>query len=337
MPWDVGICPDTSARSNFLPGFSGSSQAAACLEPALVPCLEPVHPEVARLQGRLAAAGAKFAKRAKHDTWDAKETQEKSFALFKWLGLSSEVRGTSLLRATSSGLVCWVWGQVSSLIAPQMRLLPRALLLAYPCRPKRCYFLRVGAGLLRIVQVCFGIGLCRACLGFAQGEGSCRETLFRRKEAAAAAPSLRVKGGVRLESMCAGDIPRFMVCTRARHSKAQHVCTPVSDLDSRGNLPAGFIDAEVKNRTTSYTVERKTRSLPTLAPVRGLSGKCWEPGWKASGQWMGALPSVGSDDPYLLSRGTHSAKTTPLSWPDKKGTAWDVTAFLGTVQRVRLA
>ena len=82
-----------------MPGFSGSSQAATCLEPVFVPCLEPVHPEVARLQGKLAAAGAKFAKRAKHDTWDAKETQEKSFALFKWLGLSSEVRGTSLLRS----------------------------------------------------------------------------------------------------------------------------------------------------------------------------------------------------------------------------------------------
>ena len=278
-----------------MPGFSGSSQAATCLEPVFVPCLEPVHPEVARLQGKLAAAGAKFAKRAKHDTWDAKETQEKSFALFKWLGLSSEVRGTSLLRSTSSELVCWVWGQVSSLIAPQMRLLPRALLLAYPCRPKRCYFLRVGAGLLRIVQVWFGIGLGRACLGFAPGEGSCRETLFRRKEAAAAAPPppLRVKGGVRLESMCAGDIPRFMVYTRARHSKAQHLCTPVFDLDSRGNLPAGFIDAEVKNRMTSYTVERKTKFLPTLAPVRGLGGKCWAPGWKAALEKEGISAGVG--------------------------------------------
>ena len=60
----------TSARSSFLPGFSGSSQAAACL------CflLEPVDPEVARPQCKLAAAGAKFAKQEKHDTWDAKET-----------------------------------------------------------------------------------------------------------------------------------------------------------------------------------------------------------------------------------------------------------------------
>ena len=35
----------------------------------------------------------------------------------------------------------------------------------------------------------FGVGLCRACLGFAQGEGSCQETLFGNKEAAAAAPA----------------------------------------------------------------------------------------------------------------------------------------------------
>ena len=106
-------------------------------------------------------------------------------------------------------------------------------------------------------------------------------------------PPLRVKGGVRLESMCAGDIPRFMVYTRARHSKAQHLCTPVFDLDSRGNLPAGFIDAEVKNRMTSYTVERKTKFLPTLAPVRGLGGKCWAPGWKAALEKEGISAGVG--------------------------------------------
>ena len=113
----------------------------------------------------------------------------------------------------------------------------------------------------------------------------------------------------------------------------------------------------------THTVERKTKFLPMLAPARGLSGKCWASGWKAalekegicagvgkplmpspksgggwnavpqsaqaSGQWMRALLNDGSDDPYLLGIGTHSAKTTPLSWLNKKGTARDVTALLG--------
>ena len=50
---------------------------------------------------------------------------------------------------------------------------------------------------------------------------------------------------------------------------------------------------------------------------------------QASGQWMRALLNDGSDDPYLLGIGTHSAKTTPLSWLNKRGTARDVTALLG--------
>ena len=81
QPWDVGICSDASARKRFLPGLPAPHR----LPPAFAPSLEPSHPEVARMQGRLDAAGAKFAKRAKHATCDAKETEGKNFALFKWL------------------------------------------------------------------------------------------------------------------------------------------------------------------------------------------------------------------------------------------------------------
>ena len=81
QPWDVGICSDASARKRFLPGLPAPHR----LPPAFAPSLEPSHPEVARMQGRLDAAGDKCAKRAKHATWDAKETEEKNFDLFKWL------------------------------------------------------------------------------------------------------------------------------------------------------------------------------------------------------------------------------------------------------------
>ena len=77
QPWDVGICSDTSARKRFLPGLPAPHR----LPPAFAPSVEPAHPEVTRMQGRLDAAGAKFAKRAKHATWDAKETEEKSLLL----------------------------------------------------------------------------------------------------------------------------------------------------------------------------------------------------------------------------------------------------------------
>ena len=49
---------------------------------------------------------------------------------------------------------------------------------------------------------------------------------------------------------------------------------------------------------------------------------------QAAGLWMRALLNAGSDDPYLLGIGTHSARTTTLSWLNKKGTARDVTAFV---------
>ncbi|CAE7840728.1 SLC24A2 [Symbiodinium sp. CCMP2592] len=188
-------------------------------------------------------------------------------------------------------------------------------------------------------------------------------------------PPLRVKDVIRLELICTGDVPRsvldvvmagfilFMVFARACHSDAQHVCLLSFELDFRGDLPAGFINTEVKKTKTSFTVERKTKFLPMLAPARGLSGKCWASGWKtalekegvtagegkplmpspksgggwnvipqtaqASGQWMRALLSDGTDDPQLLGLGTHSAKATLLSWLNKKGVARDVTALLG--------
>ena len=73
QPWDVGISSDTAVRKRFLPGLPAPHRSP----PAFAPSSEPAHPEVARMQGRLDAAGAKFAKRAKHATWDANETEEK--------------------------------------------------------------------------------------------------------------------------------------------------------------------------------------------------------------------------------------------------------------------
>lgn len=67
----------------------------------------------------------------------------------------------------------------------------------------------------------------------------------------------------------------FMVYARARHSDAQHVCTLVFDLDSRGNLPAGFIDAEVKKTKTSYTTAEDQVSADVSPGAR--------PQWKVLG------------------------------------------------------
>ena len=403
QPWDVGICSDTSARKRFLPGLPAPHR----LPPAFAPSVEPAHPEVTRMQGRLDAAGAKFAKRAKHATWDAKETEEKNFALFKWLRIIERgpwdfAVSRDFLRARLLGLGA---GELIDSISDALAAKSTSTLHAragpilryvafcesegiepFPLREEVVYKFfydmqaQVAATFFKSVLASFAF--CKFVLGLDSAvlaleslrvKGLARK-LYLGIRRLQQRPPLRVRDVIRLENICTGEIPRssvdvvmagfvlFMVYARARHSDAQHVSTLVFDLDSRGNLPSGFVDAEVKKTKTSYTVERKTKFLPMLAPARGLSGKCWASGWKAalekegicagvgkplmpspkngggwnavpqsaqaSGLWMRALLNDGSDDPYLLGIGTHSAKTTPLSWLNKKGTARDVTALL---------
>ena len=68
---------------------------------------------------------------------------------------------------------------------------------------------------------------------------------------------------------------------------------------------------------------------PMASPRSGGGWKAVPQSAQAAGLWMRALLNAGSDDPYLLGIGTHSARTTTLSWLNKKGTARDVTALLG--------
>ncbi|CAE7763006.1 SLC24A2 [Symbiodinium sp. CCMP2592] len=378
------------------------------LLPSAVPEREASHPEVARMQSRFDAAGAKFAKRTKHVSWDAKETEEKNFALFKWLKiiergpwdfavsrdfLRARLLGLGagdLLESISNALAAKSTATLHTRAGPMIRYLAFCDLEGiepFPIREEVMYKFfydmqaQVAATFFKSVlaSLAFGrfvLGLDSAVLALdsLRVKGLARK-LYLGIRRLQQRPPLRVKDVIRLELICTGDVPRsaldvvmagfilFMVFSRARHSDAQHVCSFAFELDFRGDLPAGFINAEVKKTKTSFTVERKTKFLPMLAPARGLSGKCWASGWKAalkkegitagegkplmpspksgggwnvipqtaqaSGQWMRALLNDGTDDPYLLGLGTHSAKTTLLSWLNKKGVARDVTALLG--------
>ena len=323
QPWDVGICSDTSARKRFLPGLPAPHR----LPPAFAPSVEQAHPEVTRMQGRLDAAGAKFAKRAKHATWDAKETEEKNFALFKWLRIIERgpwdcAVSRDFLRARLLGLGA---GELIDSISDALAAKSTSTLHAragpilryvafcesegiepFPLREEVVYKFfydmqaQVAATFFKSVLASFAF--CKFVLGLDSAvlaleslrvKGLARK-LYLGIRRLQQRPPLRVRDVIRLENICTGEIPRssvdvvmagfvlFMVYARARHSDAQHVSTLVFDLDSRGNLPSGFVDAEVKKTKTSYTVERKTKFLPMLAPARGLSGKCWASGWKAT-------------------------------------------------------
>ncbi|CAE7243210.1 unnamed protein product [Symbiodinium sp. CCMP2592] len=388
QPWDASICSDASARKRFMPGLPAPQR----LLPPAVPEREASHPEAARMQSRLDAAGAKFARRTKHVSWDAKETEEKNFALFKWLKiiergpwdfavsrdfLRARLLGLGagdLLESISNALAAKSTATLHTRAGPMIRYLAFCDLEGiepFPIREEVMYKFfydmqtQVAATFFKSVlsSLAFGrfvLGLDSAVLALdsLRVKGLARK-LYLGIRRLQQRPPLRVKDVIRLELICTGDIPRsaldvvmagfvlFMVFARARHSDAQHVSLLSFELDFRGELPAGFINAEVKKTKTSFTVERKTKFLPMLAPARGLSGKCWASGWKAalekenitagegkplmpspksgggwnvipqtaqaSGQWMRALLSDGTDDPYLLGLGTHSAKATLLS------------------------
>ena len=308
QPWDVGICSDASARKRFLPGLPAPHR----LPPAFAPSLEPSHPEVARMQGRLDAAGDKFAKRAKHATWDAKETEEKNFALFKWLRIIERgpwdfAVSRDFLRARLLGLGAGeLFDSISDALAAKStstlhtRAGPILRYVAFceseglepfPVREEVVYRFfydmqaQVAATFFKSVLSSFAfrrfvLGLDSAVLALdsLRVKGLARKLYLGIRRLQQRPPPLRVKDVIRLESICTGDIPRssvdivmagfvlFMLYARARHSAAQHVCTLIFDPDSRGNLPAGFIDTTVR--------------LRKLRPVTLWSGKpsfcrCW--------------------------------------------------------------
>ena len=405
QPWDASIASDSSARKRFLPNLPAPER--------LLPSLrgsgsEPEHPEVRRMQSRLDSAGAKFAKRTKHATWDAKETEERNFALFKWLriveqgpwdfsvsrdflkarlmglgagdlreslGNALSVKSTSTLHTRAGPLLRYISYCESEHLDP------------FPVREEVVYrffhSLQLQAAATFFKSVLSSLAFCKFALGLESASSaldSLRVTGLAKKlylgiRRLQQRPPLRVKDLLRLERICTGDIIKpstdvvmagfalFMVYARARHSDAQHVCALRFTLAEGGSLPAGFVDAEVKKTKTSFTVERKTKFLPMLAPARGLSGRCWASGWQealdkegivpaegrplmpsprsgggwnavpqsaqASGLWLRALLDDNSGDDFLLEVGTHSAKATCLSWLNKKGADRDVVALLG--------
>ena len=297
------------------------------------------------MQGRLDAAGDKCAKRAKHATWDAKETEEKNFDLFKWLRIIERgpwdfAVSRDFLRARLLGLGAGeLFDSISDALAAKStstlhtRAGPILRYVAFceseglepfPVRNEVVYRFfydmqaQVAATFFKSVLSSFAF--CRFVLGLDSAvlaldplrvKGLARKLYLGIRRLQQRPPPLRVKDVIRLESICTGDIHRssvdivmagfvlFMLYARARHSDAQHGCTLIFDPDSRGNLPADFIDTTVRLRKLRPVTlwSRKTKFLPILAPARGLSGKCWASGWKAALEKEGICAGVGNP-PY---------------------------------------
>ena len=177
---------------------------------------------------------------------------------------------------------------------------------------------------------------------------------------------LRNKGAV--DRVAAGFFC-FLVYARARFSDGQASGNLTLDIAS-GDSPVGYIQADITRSKSSMSLERKTRFLPIVAPIRGLHKQPWatawwdaiaesglpigagkpllpspgfETGWgqvpltaEAAASWLRALlVGCGVDRAVVMEYGTHSCKATALSWCSKAGLDRTTRATLGYHQKGR--
>lgn len=157
----------------------------------------------------------------------------------------------------------------------------------------------------------------------------------------------------------------FLLCAycRGRYSDIQNLESVVLDEGVGSNEPSGYIEGRVRRTKSAYTTELKTMLLPMVAPRLGVSGIDWFSNWqracieagKPKGDGVPMLPipthngwarnclgpgeaadwlrqllrAAGIDQDQLSNVGTHSLKTTCLSWAAKYGAPIDVRRHLG--------
>ena len=156
----------------------------------------------------------------------------------------------------------------------------------------------------------------------------------------------------------------FMVYARARFSDMMNVCELVIEAFELDGKRDGFAEAKVTRSKTSYNMDRRVRLLPMSATIRGVTDRLWadqwwevigkagiqietgkpllpgrtQDGWhtlplsaEAATNWLRSLLLLDKDfDKTRLQRlGTHSAKSTCLSWMSKWGTDPQVRRLMG--------
>ena len=157
----------------------------------------------------------------------------------------------------------------------------------------------------------------------------------------------------------------MMVYSRARFADLMSCEMLVEDYASSDpNEARGFIEARTRRTKTGTSKEKRTAFLPLTAPTHGLLAGSWARAWvhardlaglacgpqlpclpapTSSGGWQSRpttaqeaiawlrnlLLQNGTPSSELSELGTHSCKSTALSWCSKFGVAGDVRRFLG--------
>ena len=157
----------------------------------------------------------------------------------------------------------------------------------------------------------------------------------------------------------------FLLCVyfRARFSDMMNLQDLILDEVIVDGVAQGYIEGKVGRTKSAYTTEMKTRYLPMVAPRYGVTGLDWFTSWreacvrsgKPRGESMPMLPyptangwtrsPVGAGEgadwlrqvlrvsgipmDALANIGTHSLKTTTLSWMAKFGAPISIRQHLG--------
>ena len=157
----------------------------------------------------------------------------------------------------------------------------------------------------------------------------------------------------------------FMVFARARYSDMQNVSTLQIETEVVEDMRLGYVECGVGRSKTSFSLERKVRLLPMSATVNGLfPSESWAMAWhdvigesgvevgkgkpllpartqdgwhslpltaEAASHWLRALLQIDGDmdAARIAGVGTHSLKSTCLSWLSKWGTSPDTRRLLG--------
>ena len=158
----------------------------------------------------------------------------------------------------------------------------------------------------------------------------------------------------------------LLVYTRGRFSDGLNMQNLRAEVpaSASANSLAGYVEADVSRTKAAYTLERKTMYLPIVAPRHGVTDHDWfsgflearqascvpsgpgipllparssSSGWATvpptagvAASWLrGTLQSLGFAARDISPIGTHSCKTTTLSWASKAGLSTATRRALG--------
>ncbi|CAE7739308.1 unnamed protein product [Symbiodinium sp. CCMP2592] len=396
QPWERGdILAPRSAFSSPFPSVGRPQVAAQVLPaPSSTPAGAVATSVAVKVLGKLPAT--------KGPSWEEKLTDNRRAAVAKWEALlmshgehfdcyrgvsgdASAGRKADLVRTLKASAT------LHSRVGPMMRYVKftkSAGLDAFPltesvlyvfmdqyCRTAAATFGRSFLESLNFAVHVLGLDLHVTISGRIQGVAKTRYLEKRKAVQKPALTALHVRtlekiviGGTieeysGFDRHCAGFFC-YTLYARARFSDAQASANLMLDVTESDDGPYGFLEASVTRSKTSYTLERKTRFLPMVAPINGLLDESWGTAWyklikeqgvtlregypllssPVTGGGFSLLPISAEhaarilrellrrelgDSADIRKLGTHSLKRTLLSWLAKYGTEQGVRAILG--------